>query len=36
MIRKKLHSPQTKARNTNVPEVMAPFQYEDLTEIKLL
>jgi putative SOS response-associated peptidase YedK len=26
----------SKSRNTNVPEVMAPFQYEDLTEIKLL
>ena len=26
----------SRARNTNVPEVMAPFQYEDLTESKLL
>ena len=26
----------SKSRNTNVPEVMAPFVYEDLTEIKLL
>ena len=26
----------SKARNTNVPEVMVPFQYGELTKIKLL